>query len=299
MSAPPTYSREDLSKLKPRHGSFVGIDSDGCVFPTMEIKQKQCFHKLIVSHWHLEDIEATVRETAEFVNLYSAWRGTNRFIALVKTFDLLRGRPAAQRSAAAVPELRALRGFIRSGAPLGNPALAEAARQSGDTELASVLRWSEDVNEAIARTVRNVPPFKWVAESLEQIRRQSDAICVSQTPTEALVREWEEHGLVAYVSAIAGQELGTKAEHIALAAGGKYPPDRILMVGDARGDRQAAEANGALFFPVNPGEEEVSWKRFCGEAYRRFLAGTYRGAYQDALVAEFEALLPETPTWRT
>jgi hypothetical protein len=53
-------TREDLIHFKPQHDTLVGIDSDGCIFPTMEIKQKQCFHKLIVSQWRLEKIERYV-----------------------------------------------------------------------------------------------------------------------------------------------------------------------------------------------------------------------------------------------
>jgi hypothetical protein len=32
-----------LEDLKPQKEFFIGIDSDGCVFDTMEIKQKECF----------------------------------------------------------------------------------------------------------------------------------------------------------------------------------------------------------------------------------------------------------------
>ena len=290
-------TREDLIGLPAAHSSFVGIDSDGCVFPTMEIKQKQCFHTLIVSHWRLEPIERQVRETAEFVNLYSRWRGQNRFTALIKTVDLLEARADVRRSGSSIPRLDDLRSWIASGAPLGNPALAEAAAQTGSAELASVLQWSHDVNADIAVTVKNVAPFRWARESLAKIRDHSDAICVSQTPTEALMREWEEHGLDTYVAAIAGQELGPKAEHIALATRGRYAPDRILMIGDALGDLKAAEDNRAFFYPINPGHEEQSWERFLNESYDRFLTGTFGGAYQRRLVEEFEALLPETPPW--
>ena len=43
----------------------------------------------------------------------------------------------------------------------------------------------------------------------------ADLIIVSQTPLEALEREWKEHNLEKYVNVIAGQEHGTKTEHIA------------------------------------------------------------------------------------
>ena len=48
-----------------------------------------------------------------------------------------------------------------------------------------------------------------------------------------------------------------------------------------------------------PGSERESWKRFREEALPRFLNGTYRGEYMDSLVREYEALLPEHPTWAT
>ena len=55
------------------------------------------------------------------------------------------------------------------------------------------------------------------------------------------------------------------------------------MIGDAPGDMKAAKANGALFFPVNPGHESTSWKRFVEEGADRFLKGTFRGAYEEKL----------------
>ncbi len=299
MSSAPVYTKNDLISLKPRHDSFVGIDSDGCVFPTMEIKQKQCFHTLIVSHWKLEKIEAYVREAAEFVNLYSTHRGQNRFPCLLMTFDLLRERPEVKASGVALPPTSQLKAFIESGRPLGNPELERVVAETGDAELASVLKWSKDVNALIAKTVKRIPPFRWVKESLDDIRDHSDSICVSQTPTEALVREWEENAITDYVSVIAGQELGTKTEHLTMAAKGKYPAGRILMIGDAPGDMKAARAVGAHFFPINPGHEDASWEQFHREGYARFLAGTYAGAYEAGLVKRFESLLPSTPPWKT
>lgn len=298
MTEDRTYTKEDLIDLKPQHRTFVGIDSDGCVFDTMEIKQKRCFHAVIISHWHLEAIEEHLRETAEFVNLYSKWRGQNRFLTLIKTFDLLRERPEVIESGVEVPELPALRNFIDSGVPLGNPTLEKTVSETGDEELASLLAWSVAVNEEIARTVKNIPPYKWVIESFEQISANSDTICVSQTPVEALVREWKENDLVKYVYAIAGQELGTKTEHLAMATKGKFEPTNVLMIGDAPGDRRAAKENGALFYPINPAQEDASWERFHKEAYAKFLAGEYAGDYEERVVAEFEALLPEIPPWQ-
>jgi phosphoglycolate phosphatase-like HAD superfamily hydrolase len=240
-----------------------------------------------------------VREVAEFVSLYSAWRGSNRFLALVRVMDLLRDHPDVTASRTAVPALDSLRSFIRSGVPLGNPSLEAKVQETEDPELASVLRWSRDVNADIAEKLPNAAPFRGAGESLAMIHANSDAICVSQTPTEALVREWDNSDMSRYVSVIAGQELGSKSTHIALAAGGKYSPGKILIIGDALGDREAARENGALFYPVNPGREEESWERFHDEAYGRFLAGDYAGEYESTRTAEFQALLPRTPPWKT
>lgn len=49
--------------------------------------------------------------------------------------------------------------------------------------------------------------------------------------------------------------LNSMAGVIALASGGKYQADHVLMIGEALGDMKAARANKALFFPINPGYE--------------------------------------------
>ncbi len=143
------------------------------------------------------------------------------------------------------------------------------------------------------------PPFPLVRESLELLVARADVMVISATPTDALQREWREHDLAAYVGLIAGQELGSKKEHLALAAPPeKYERDHVLMVGDAPGDLAAARANDALFYPIMPGEEDASWQRFYEEAVPRFFAGRYKGAYMDGLVTAFERHLPEFPPWK-
>ena len=294
---PHSFTRNDLINIPRRHSSFVCIDSDGCVFDTMEIKQKQCFHGLIISHWNLQPIEKYVRETAEFVNLYSKWRGNNRFIALAKMFDLLEKREEVIAAGIRIPTLQRLKQFLSSGVALGNPELEKIVNDTGDNELECVLKWSKEVNEVVRRTVKNISPFKWVRESLDKISRNSDMICVSQTPAEALIREWEENDLMKYPAVIAGQELGTKTDHIAIAAMGKYNPDKVIMIGDAMGDLKAAKENSAHFYPINPAHEIKSWEIFYMEAYDRFLTGSYGGEYEETLTAKFKSLLPDIPTW--
>ncbi|MBC8446675.1 MAG: HAD family hydrolase [Chloroflexi bacterium] len=293
-----------LVELEPRYDFFVGIDSDGCAFDTMEIKHKECFTPNIIKHWNLQAVSKYAREAAEFVNLYSKWRGINRWPALVRVFDLLRERPEVIRRGAVIPEAPHISEFIRtaddkkSGIMKSNDGLRAYMAQHPDPELDRALAWSLAVNATVADMVHGVPPFPHVRESLAFLADKADMIVVSATPIEALTREWEEHDIARYVRAIAGQEMGKKALHLELAAGGKYAPDHILMIGDAPGDRDAALANAALFYPINPGHEEESWQRFYEEAVHKFLAGQYAGDYEARLIAEFETLLPDTPPWK-
>ncbi len=292
-------SRQDgLLAFQPQNSFFVGIDSDGCVFDTMEIKHKECFIPNIIKHWKLQAISKYARAASEFVNLYSKWRGVNRFPALTRTFALLRDWPEAMRRGASVPEVPALEAWINSGVPLGNPTLEEAAVATGDPVLKQTLEWSQAVNRAIEDMVEGVPPFPHFCESAEKLSRRADIICVSATPCEALEREWREHDIAKHAAVIAGQEMGSKKDHLRLAAGGKYGKDCVLMIGDAPGDLEAARANGALFFPINPGHEEESWERFHRKGIERFFNRTFAGAYEESLIAEFEKLLPEKPPWK-
>lgn len=298
MTEFPEAARE-LIAMQPEHEFFIGIDSDGCAFDTMEIKHKECFIPTTIKYWGLQPVSKYAREAAEFVNLYSKWRGINRWPALVMVFDLLRERPEVQARGVAPPEVPCIRAFIAApDYPKSNDGLRAYKSAYPDPELDRALEWSQAVNAAIADMVKGIPPFPYLRLSLEFLQGKADIIVVSQTPDEALHREWEEHGIDRYVRLIAGQEKGTKTQHIACAAGGKYPPDHILVIGDAPGDMKAAKANNALFYPINPGREDESWQRFYEEAVHRFLDGRYAGEYEEALIAEFERLLPETPPWK-
>jgi phosphoglycolate phosphatase-like HAD superfamily hydrolase len=274
---------------------YVGVDSDGCVFDTMELKHKECFIPAFINHYGLQGVSKYAREAAEFVNLYSTTRGVNRFPGLVAQLQWLARRPEVRARGVPVPSPEGLRRWIASETKLGNPTLERALADSGDPDLRVALEWSQAVNQAIAGIVRGVPPFPFVRESLERLADEADVVVVSATPNEALAAEWQEHRLAGLVRAIYGQEFGPKKE--LLTATAKYAAGNSLMIGDAPGDYQAAVANGALFFPINPGGEEQSWARLHAEGIDRFLSGRFAGDYQAKLIAEFESLLPATPPW--
>jgi phosphoglycolate phosphatase-like HAD superfamily hydrolase len=279
----------------PKHQFLVGIDSDGCAFDTMEVKHKECFIPNIINYYNLQAISKFAREAAEFVNLYSKSRGINRFPALIEALDWLKRRPEVVARGVKINIPAGLVQWLKVETKLGNPALKKAVEAGGDPDLKQALAWSEAVNKTVEAVVRNVPPFPYVRECLEKLQGKADCLVVSATPNEALTREWEEHDIKKYVAAICGQEVGTKKEVLGVAT--KYPAQHTLMIGDAPGDYQAAVANKALFFPINPGNEDASWKRLFDEGIDRFLGGKFAGEYQAQLLAEFDKYLPATPPW--
>lgn len=291
----PHAALRDFSKS---HPFFVGIDSDGCAFDTMERKHKECFIPAFIKHFGLEPVAAQAREVAEFVNLYSVYRGTNRFPAYARSLEMLAEHPEVIAAGHHITPRPGLSDWVRTATTFSDAALRQAIEQKDHPDLQLALAWSLDVNAAVKSTVRGVPPFPGVKSVLEALQGKADVVVVSATPGEALHREWEENDIARYVSLIAGQELGSKTEILSRTTAGRYEPDHVLMIGDAPGDYAAAKANDALFYPILPGREADSWNRFLNEALNRFLTGTYKGDYMDALLAEFYVLLPETPHWK-
>ncbi len=287
-----------LKAFVPRHEYFVGFDSDGCVFDSMELKHKECFIPNIIKYYDLQPVSKYAREAAEFVNLYSHWRGINRFPGLVKVFELLKERPEVTARGVRFPVTTALEEFIRTAPSLGNPALQTAIDVSGDPSLKHCMEWSRAVNRDIEEMVKGLPPFPAARASLEKIAGKADTMVVSATPAEALRREWVEHGIDRFVGLIAGQELGKKEEQLGLTTEGKYKPGKVLMVGDALGDLKAARAVHARFFPIVPGHEDESWQKFRDGIIESFLHDSYSQEEEEALCAEFAEALPSTPPWK-
>ena len=45
--------QKELKNLRPEHEFFIGIDSDGCVFDSMEVKQKEFFIPIALKYFDL------------------------------------------------------------------------------------------------------------------------------------------------------------------------------------------------------------------------------------------------------
>ncbi len=292
-------SANPLDNFQKRHDFLVAIDSDGCAFDTMEVKHKECFIPNTIRYFGLQPISRYGREAAEFVNLYSKWRGINRFPALTMTLDLLRERPEVTRRGVRIDQLQSVEDWMKRETKLGMPALKAEVERTGDPDLKRTYEWSKAVNEAVDEIVFGVPPFPFVRESLEKLVGVADVIVCSATPGKALQKEWEEHKIAGYTRAICGQEVGSKKEIL----GARHQGG--LLAAKCGDDRRRTgrswrppAASSALYYPVNPGNEDASWERFYQHACERFLNGNYVGPYEADLVAEFDTYLPETPPWK-
>ena len=287
-----------FADFSPEKDFIVFIDSDGCTFDTLEIQQKECFCPAFINHYGLQPISKFARETWEFVTLYSVHRGVNRFQAAVTVLDYLRERNAIISRNFKVPAVEGLRAWLAQEPIPALPALKNALAAGDNGDLETAYTWALDVDEAISKIVRNVPPFPYSGESLREMRASCHTVAVSSSPTKNLERQWDEYNLRAHVDISAGQEAGTKSGIIQSATRGRYKQEQMLIIGDAPSDFQAAREAGTLFFPIVPGKEEGSWQRFYQEGLDRFIRGTFTGAYAEKLTAEFHKQLPDKPPWQ-
>jgi len=295
----PTFSLEGFT---PRHNFLIAIDSDGTVFDTMTIKHRDCLAPCMIERFGLEPIAQAARECLDFSGLFSKTRGANRHKTLRRVLgELLPNHPMVVDSGFVVPQLPHYfawvddPGNVLSGHGLKLAIAAATGTARGELELASA--WNDRVNECNERKTSGIPPFPLVRECLDKMRDKADVIVVSTAPCRTLAREWNAYGLAEYAAAIAGQEMGTKARCLESVVKGRYNGNDVLMIGDAPGDLKAAKANDALFYPIDPGDEETSWKRFHDEAMDKFFNGTYAGRYERELIEEFDSRLPEKPPW--
>lgn len=272
----------------------------------MNGKQMLIFHPQFMEFYNLWKIESYYREVAEFYNLFSKHRGCNRFIAIQFILKALASREDVRRvmeeKHVELPDVKVLDRFIdyakEKNLGLGNPSLEKYLNEEEPTNFAvyKLLGWSEAVNRTFPHISAKIPPFPGVKEALELMAQHADVVIVSQTPYDDLADYWEKYNLTSYIRAIAGQEMGTKAQHIEIVkkAGG-YSDDEVLMLGDAHGDLKAVKANNGFFYPIIPGKEEESWRDF-PQAFEAFIKGGYADL-EKKLLEEFESYLPSTPPW--
>ena len=130
-----------------------------------------------------------------------------------------------------------------------------------------------------------------MAEGLKAAHGSADVAIVSSANLEAVVEEWQKHGLMDSVDVCLTQNVGSKAYCIGKMLEYGFAADHVLMIGDAPGDLSAAQKNGVLYYPILVKHEKESWETFVKEALPRFLQGTYKGDYQEQQIQAFRSNL--------
>ncbi len=264
---------------------LVCVDSDGCAMDTMEIKHRKCFAPEMIKTWGLYEKEDYILNLWYDLNLYTRTRGINRFKGLAETFKII------SKEGIEIKDLESIINWVETTNELSNNSLKREIEKTNSEGLKMALAWSLAVNESIENLPQDDEPFEGVKVGLEGISKLADISVVSSANGEALDNEWNRHDLVKYLKALLGQEAGTKQHCIAELKKKGYDANKILMVGDAPGDLQAAQNNGVFFYPILVNKEGFSWDRLLNEAVPKLIKGEFTKEYQDMLIKEFNDTL--------
>lgn len=278
----------NLTTFKKRNNFLVCVDSDGCAMDTMDVKHFHCFGPCMIKEWGLKQWQDEILPRWNEINLYTMTRGINRFkgLALVLT--------EIDEKYCKIQEVAQLNTWVKESDELSNDALKRAIKETDSIALKKALNWSISVNESITKLPEGSKlPFDGVKEALAFAHQYADVAIVSSANSDAVLEEWEQHGLLPHTDIVLAQNAGSKAYCIQELKNKGYDPRRVVMCGDAPGDLQAAEKNGVFFFPILVRKEKESWEEFINTAFAHLKNGTYGGAYQKEKILQFRKNLGE------
>ena len=247
-----------FDSFEKKHEYLVCVDSDGCVMDTMNCKHFRCFGPCMVDEWGLDPWREEILERWNEINLFSMTRGINRFKGLAMALGEINEKYTP------IPGVAALQHWADTAPALSNDGAAKAAEEATDPEaklvLTKALSWSKAVNAAIGKLPEEVKiPYDGAKEGLAAAHSFADVAMVSSANRDAVEEEWGKFGLLEHTDIVLAQDVGSKAACIAAMLRFGYDPRKVLMVGDAPGDSDAAEKNGVYYYPILVGNEKESW----------------------------------------
>ena len=271
-----------LENYKKKKEYLICVDSDGCAMDTMDIKHIRCFGPCMVEEWGLEEWREEILKRWNDMNLYTMTRGINRFKGLAMALLEI------DKKYTMIEDVEVLAKWVEKSDELSDNALIRAIEANGSIALKKALSWSNKVNACINEIpFEQKKPFEGVKEGLAFAHEVADIAIVSSANLQAVVEEWELHGLLDYVDIIMSQSVGSKAFCIQELLKKGYEKESVMMTGDAPGDHAAAEKNGVCFYPILVRHEKESWVEFKESAVKQLLKGKYAGKYQEAKIEEF------------
>lgn len=262
-----------------KHDYLICVDSDGCVMDTMNCKHFHCFGPCMVHEWVLEPWQEEILHRWNEINLFRMTRGINRFEALAIVLEEISEKYTP------IIGVSGLKHWVNTAPALSNDSILEAimACEDDDTRLClqKALVWSLAVNDHINRLPEELKkPFDGALECLAACHAVADVAMVSSANRDAVEEEWEKFGLLEHTDIVLAQDVGSTDYCISKMLSFGYDPQKVLMVGDAPGDRDAAEKTGIWYFPILVNWEEECWSELREGALDLFLAGSY-GSIQE------------------
>jgi len=272
-----------LSEFKKQKDYLICVDSDGCAMDTMDIKHFRCFGPCMVDEWELDEWRDEILDRWNEINLYTITRGINRFKGLAKALSEINEKYKR------IDGIEALADWAETSPELSAGALKRAIEKAPDAiSLKKALSWSIAVNEAITKLPSDAKiPFPKVREALEFAHGFADIAIVSSANLDAVLEEWQEHGLLEHTDVVLSQNDGSKAFCIGELLKKGYDTKNVIMCGDAPGDLSAAETNKVFFFPILVRKEKESWEEFIAVASQKLKDGSLAGEYQEKKKNEF------------
>ena len=257
-----------------KHDYLVCVDSDGCVMDTMNCKHFHCFGPCMVTEWGLEEWKAEILARWNEVNLFSMTRGINRFRALAICLAEI------DQKYKPITGITALVHWAEAAPALSNDGVAKAAAAAADADaklvLEKALSWSKAVNAAIVELHDALKvPYAGAYEGLAAAHEFADVAMVSSANRDAVEEEWGKFGLLAHTDIVLAQDIGSKAACIAAMLKFGYDLDKVLMIGDAPGDCDAAEKNNVHYYPILVNHEKESWEEAVAVAFGKLRSGDY------------------------
>ena len=263
-----------FDSFEKKHEYLVCVDSDGCVMDTMNCKHFNCFGPCMVTEWGLEEWKDEILARWNVINLFSMTRGINRFKGLAMALGEI------DKQYKPIPGVAALQHWADTAPALSNDGVIKAAEEATDPEakaiFAKALAWSKAVNAAIVELPEELKvPYDGAKEGLAAAHEFADVAMVSSANRDAVEEEWGKFGLLQHTDIVLAQDVGSKAACIAAMLKFGYDPDKVLMLGDAPGDCDAAEKNGVHYYPILVNHEKASWDEAVAVAFGKLQAGEY------------------------